>query len=57
MVVAIDQYAALSSALPTLRPVEMRVWVSSSFRIVAVRVCNAVIADPLVKMLAISECP
>ena len=47
----------MSSALPTRRPVEIRVCVASSLRFVAVKFCNAVIADPLVRILAIADAP
>src|SRR5690554_3919381 len=55
IVVAIDQYAALSEAVLTAKPVEMRLCVVSSALLVARRVWSAVIADALVLMLAIGK--
>jgi hypothetical protein len=52
MVVAIDQYAALSAATPTRRPVETRSWALSRAMLVAVSDRNAVIAAVLVLILA-----
>ncbi|GGK47372.1 hypothetical protein GCM10011322_38080 [Salinarimonas ramus] len=51
IVVAIDQYAALSAADDTRMPVAMRFCVTSIFLFVAVRVWRAVIADELVSRL------
>ncbi|GIL00222.1 MAG: hypothetical protein BroJett030_01210 [Alphaproteobacteria bacterium] len=53
MVVAIDQYAALSLAVATRKPVEMAFWVASSDLLVSFSACNAVIAEALVLMLDI----
>ena len=51
IVVAMDQYAALSAAVETRWPVEMRFCVTSIFLFVAVNVCSAVIAAELVRRL------
>lgn len=57
MVVAIDQYAALSAAEPTRRPVEMRFCVWVSILLVSVRDCSAVIAATFVLRLLIELWP
>ena len=51
MVVAIDQYAALSSAVATRKPVEMRFCVSSMFLLTLLRDSSAVSAAKFVLML------
>src|SRR5690554_3187849 len=57
IVVAMDQYAALSDAVATRIPVEMRFCVTAMFLFVCARVCRAVIAAVLVRRLLISRCP
>src|SRR5690554_3303340 len=51
IVVAMDQYAALCAASATRKPVEILPCVMSSFLLVLLRVCSAVIAAALVMML------
>ena len=55
MVVAIDQYAALSSAAATRNPVEIRAWVMESGEITLEGPARTLLDDPKVRAAYLGE--